>query len=99
MAILAIVAIIFLVSVGGGWLYFAVMESSSKQGTLGKMVLKLKVTDLNGNRLGFGRATGRYFAKWINSFALYVGWIIAGFTARKQGLHDFIAGTLVLKTH
>lgn len=99
MAILAMFPILMIITLGGGWLYFALMESSAKQGTLGKMLLKLKVADLNGNRIGFGRATGRYFAKWINSFTFLIGWIIAGFSARKQALHDFIAGTLVLKTN
>lgn len=79
------------------WLYFSLMESSAKQATLGKMVLSLKVTDLNGQRLTFGRATGRYFSKIISALIMYVGFIMAGFTEKKQALHDMIAGTLVWK--
>ena len=48
-----------------------------------------------GNRISFERASGRYFAKWVSSLTLLVGYIIAGFTARKQALHDMLAGTLV----
>jgi uncharacterized RDD family membrane protein YckC len=99
MALMATMPILLIVTGAGGWLYFALMESSTKQGTLGKMLLKLKVADPNGNRIGFGRATGRYFAKWISSFTLSIGWIMAGFTEKKQALHDFIAVTVVLKTN
>ena len=90
----------YLVLVAGiaiaGWIYFALMESSSPQGTLGKMALGVKVTDMAGNRISFGRATGRYFAKMISSLTLGVGYIMAGFTQQKQALHDIIAGCLVV---
>jgi uncharacterized RDD family membrane protein YckC len=85
-----LIALIF-----GSWLYEAFMESSSYQATLGKMILGMKVTDLNGNRISFERATGRHFAKWLSSITLCIGYIMVGFTERKQGLHDLLAGTLV----
>jgi uncharacterized RDD family membrane protein YckC len=78
------------------WLYFAKMESSEKQATVGKKALGIYVTDLNGQRLTFGRATGRFFAKIVSSLIpFYIGWIMAGFTEKKQALHDMMAGTLV----
>jgi uncharacterized RDD family membrane protein YckC len=79
-----------------GWLYFAGFESATG-GTPGKMVLGLSVTDMNGNRISFLRATGRYFAKILSGLILLIGFIMVGFTAQKQGLHDKIASTLVLK--
>jgi uncharacterized RDD family membrane protein YckC len=79
----------------GSWLYEAFMESSSYQATLGKMIFGMKVTDLNGNRISFERATGRHFAKWLSGIILGIGYIMVGFTERKQGLHDLLAGTLV----
>jgi len=79
----------------GSWLYEAFMESSSYQATLGKMIFGMKVTDLNGNRISFERATGRHFAKWLSTIILGIGYIMVGFTERKQGLHDLLAGTLV----
>ena len=79
------------------WIYEAAMESSSLQATLGKMIFGMKVTDLNGNRISFARATGRHFAKYLSSLILFVGYIMAGFTQRKQALHDMIAGTLVIR--
>jgi uncharacterized RDD family membrane protein YckC len=79
------------------WLYEALMTSSSKQGTLGKMAFGMKVTDLNGVRISFARATGRFFAKILSGMILNIGYIMAGFTERKQALHDMIAGTLVLR--
>jgi len=80
-----------------GWLYFALMESSNKQATLGKMLIGIKVIDLEGNRISFGKATARHFSKIISGVILAVGYIMAGFTQRKQALHDIIAGTLVVK--
>ena len=79
----------------GSWLYEAFMESSSYQATLGKMIFGMKVTDLNGNRISFERATGRHFAKWLSTMILGICYIMVGFTERKQGLHDLLAGTLV----
>lgn len=78
-------------------LYFTLMESSKWQATLGKRAVGIMVTDLEGRRISFGRALGRYFAKLISGLIIYIGFIMAGFTERKQGLHDMIAGTLVIK--
>ncbi len=74
------------------------MESSSYQGTLGKMALGLIVTDLQGRRVTFGRASGRFFAKIITGLIPFaLGYIMAGFTEKKQALHDMIASCLVLR--
>jgi uncharacterized RDD family membrane protein YckC len=81
----------------GQWLYEALLTSSSWQGTIGKRVLRLKVVDEAGNRIGFGRATGRFFAKILSSMFFCIGFIIIGFTERKTGLHDMLAGTKVMK--
>jgi len=78
------------------WVYEAIMLSSEKQATLGKMVLGIAVTDLNGGRINFARATGRHFAKWISALILGIGFLMAAFTERKQALHDMIADTLVV---
>lgn len=80
-----------------GWLYYALMESSRTQGTLGKMALGLKVTDLEGKPVSFGRATGRYFGKIISGMILYIGYILAGLTEKKQALHDIMASCLVVR--
>jgi uncharacterized RDD family membrane protein YckC len=79
------------------WLYYALMESSSRQATIGKIVLGISVTNLSGNRISFGRATGRYFAKIISGITLSIGYIMAAFTAKRQTLHDIIASTVVIK--
>lgn len=84
-----------LISIIIGVAYFAGMESSSHQATLGKKVLGMVVTDLAGNRLSLGRAVGRYFAKFVSAIILGIGFIMVAFTEKKQGLHDMIAGTLV----
>ena len=79
------------------WLYYALFESSAWQATLGKKALGLEVTDMAGSRIGFGRATGRYFGKIISSIILLIGFIMAGLTEKKQALHDMMAGTLVIR--
>jgi len=98
--IIAIVSSVFIYIVlafVGQWLYEALLTSSSWQATLGKRVLQLKVTDELGNRIGFGRATGRFFAKILSSMFFCIGFIMVGLTDRKRGLHDMLAGTLVMK--
>lgn len=80
------------------WLYFAIMEST-KGATVGKMALGIKVTDMEGQPISFGRATGRYFGKILSALTLYIGFIIAGFTQQKQALHDILAKTLVVNKY
>lgn len=85
------------ISIVGGFLYYALMESSSTQGTLGKMALGLVVTDLDGKPISFVKATGRYFGKILSALIFLIGYIMAAFTSKKQALHDMLAGSLVLK--
>jgi len=85
------------VIVVGEWLYFALLESSSWQGTLGKKALGLAVVNADGTRLTFGRASGRYLAKIVSSLTFCIGYMMAGWTSQKRALHDMIAETLVVK--
>ncbi|OOG46338.1 transporter [Rhodanobacter sp. C06] len=78
------------------WLYFAFCESSAWQATVGKLALGVRVTNLQGARISFLRATGRFFAKYLSVLIMFIGFIMVAFTRRKQGLHDMIASTLVL---
>lgn len=77
------------------WLYFALQESSPAQATLGKRAIGARVTDLNGDRISFAHATGRYFATALCYITLYIGFLMAAFTARKQALHDMATNTVV----
>lgn len=96
LAAVAAYLVAILLIVVGQWLYYALMESSGKQATLGKLALGLVVTDLGGNRISFGRATGRYFGKILSGMIMMIGYIMAGFTERKQALHDIMASCLVI---
>jgi eukaryotic-like serine/threonine-protein kinase len=80
-----------------GWCYDAGMESSSWQATLGKRVLGIVVTDHAGDRISFGRATGRHFAEFLSFILFGAGYLIQPFTEKRQALHDIIAGTLVVR--
>jgi uncharacterized RDD family membrane protein YckC len=80
-----------------GWLYYALMESSKYQGTIGKMFLKIKVTDLDGNKINFLKASIRHLSKFLSGIILGIGFLMVLWTDRKQGLHDIIAKTLVIK--
>jgi len=88
---------LIVIAIALDWLYFAGFESSAWQATLGKKALGLEVTDLGGQRISFGRASGRFFGKIISNLTLLIGYILAGFTEKKQALHDMIAGTLVTR--
>ena len=80
------------------WLYFALMESSPKSATLGKMALGLMVLDTDGYPISFGQATGRYFGKILSALPCYAGFITAFFNEKKQGWHDSMANTVVVDT-
>ncbi len=95
-AIFGAMMMLMLVAFVGQWLYFALFESASVQATPGKMAMGIKVVDDSGRRIGFGRASGRYFSKIISGMILNIGYLLAGFTERKQALHDMLAGTLVV---
>ena len=93
--VLAFIGLLALMIVGP-WLYQAILESSPRQATLGKIACGIKVTDLQGNRVSFGRATGRYFAGWITGMTWLIGYLMVAFTKRRQALHDMIAETVVV---
>ena len=78
------------------WLYYAGMESSTRQATLGKRALGIRVTDEHGERLSFARASGRFFGMFLSVLVLGLGFLMVAFTRRKQGLHDLLVGALVV---
>jgi uncharacterized RDD family membrane protein YckC len=79
------------------WLYSAFMESSAMQATVGQLALSIKVTNLDGHRIGFGRATARHFSQILSAMILGIGYLMIAFTEKKQALHDMIAGCLLVK--
>lgn len=78
------------------WLYFAGFESSRSQATPGKLLMHIVVTDMTGNKPTFARVTLRHFAKFVSALVIFIGFLMIGLTQRRQGLHDRIAGCLVL---
>jgi len=78
------------------WLYFAGFESSRSQATPGKLLMRIVVTDMAGNKPTFARVTLRHFAKFVSAIPVFLGFLAIGLTQRRQGLHDLIAGCLVL---
>lgn len=89
-------ALIWLFTIVSGWLYSSLMESSKYQATLGKLALGIKVTGAHGERISFARATGRFFGKMVSAMTLYFGFYMAGFTQKRQALHDLLANTFVV---
>ncbi len=79
------------------WIYFAAQEASSNRATIGKIAARVAITDYHGKKITFLRASLRYFAKYVSFILIFAGFIMIGFTARKQGLHDKIAGTLAFR--
>jgi len=86
----------FLLGIFTSLLYYSIFESSSHQATPGKMALGIIVTDIAGQRISFGRAVGRDLSKILSVLTLGIGYLMIGFTEEKRGLHDYIAGTLVI---
>ena len=97
--VLSIVPGIITINLLVSWMYFALLQSSAKQATVGKMALNLIVTDLNGDRLTFARASLRYFSKILSSAIFMIGYIMAAFTEKHQALHDLIANTYVIRKY
>ena len=85
-----------LIGMSVGFVYEVCFTSSKWQATIGKRAFGLKVVDAQGQRISFLRATGRYFAKIISAILLFIGYMMVGWTKRKQGLHDIIAATYVI---
>ncbi len=79
-----------------GWLYFAGMESSSNMGTFGKITMGIMVVSVQGERISFLNATGRYLAKIISAVILFIGYIMAAFDSHNQALHDKLAKSFVI---
>jgi len=96
-SLLATSLLVWFIRVIVSWAYGAGFESSRFQATPGKMLLGVKVTDLEGHRITFLRATGRQLGKWVSGLILGIGYLLVAFSDRKQGLHDFMAGTLVCR--
>lgn len=90
-------AITSLFGLVSGFLYYSLLHSSEWQATLGKKALGLKVTDLEGRRITFGKAAARYFASLLSAIILLIGYIMAAFDDRKRTLHDRLVGTYVVK--
>ena len=82
-----------------GWIYFATMESSNYQATMGKNLLGLQVVGTDGDQISFGKASGRHFGKIISLLILGIGYFMIGWTKQKQGLHDKMAGCLVVRVN
>jgi len=81
----------------GSWFYYALLQSSSRQATLGQLALGLRVTDLEGRRISFARASARHFATVLSGLTFGIGYVMVLFTTRKQTLHDLVAGTVVVR--
>ena len=99
-AIVGTTALLLVALIIINWLYEALMTSSPRGATLGKMALGLRIVRFDGAQLSFGRATARYFAKAIATPAvpLFIGYIMVAFTNRKRALHDILVDTLVIRS-
>ncbi|MBV6493214.1 MAG: hypothetical protein LDLANPLL_01229 [Turneriella sp.] len=88
--------LIFILNIWLTWIYYALMESSSLQGTLGKLALGVRVFHVDKRALTFEEATKRYFAKILSRYILLIGYILCAFSSKKQAMHDFIANSVVI---
>jgi len=86
-----------LLSIVLNWIYYATMESGVSQATIGKKAMGLSVTDVDGSRISFAQATGRYFGRYLSILILWIGYFMMLWDEKKQTLHDKMANTLVIK--
>ncbi|WP_081498635.1 RDD family protein [Myroides injenensis] len=94
--ILLIPSIIF-AGIIANWLYFALTQSGKKQQSVGQSALSIQLLSIDGDKVTFGQATGRYFARFLSALIFMIGYLMFFFTDRKQCLHDMIANTLVVR--
>ncbi len=87
----------FAITLGATWIYYTMFEASSWQATPGKRVMKIYVTDMVGQRPSVARVAARNVAKIISNLSFLVGYLVAGFTVKKQALHDMVTSCLVLR--
>jgi uncharacterized RDD family membrane protein YckC len=87
----------FLFTILLDWLYYALQESGAAQATLGKKALGLKVTSVDGTRISFGQATGRFFGRYVSAVILLIGYLMMLWDDKQQTLHDKMAGTVVIR--
>jgi len=66
--------------------------------TPGKMVAKLRIVNPDGSKIGYGRATGRFFAEILSGLICYIGYLMVAFDDEKRALHDRICSTRVVRT-
>ncbi len=81
------------------WLYDALQHQGAKQATVGQRTMNIKLVSLDGNPVTFGQATGRFFAKFLSVIFFFAGYFMFFFNDKKQCLHDYLAGTIVVKTY
>jgi uncharacterized RDD family membrane protein YckC len=80
------------------WIYSAALESSPKGGAIGKQIMGIRVTDMEGNRISFPKATLRYLTRLLSFFLAGFGCVMIFFTLKRQGLHDQLANTIVVNS-
>lgn len=65
--------------------------------TPGKMAAKIRIVNVDGSKVSYGKACARYFAEILSSLTLGIGYIMAAFDDEKRALHDRICGTRVIR--
>lgn len=79
------------------WLYWSLLQSSNNQATVGQKAMGLKTVALNGDKIDFGRATGRFFGNFLNILTFFIGYFMFFFNDKNQCLHDYVSGCVVVK--
>ena len=80
------------------WLYWSLQHCSESQATVGQNACNIKLMAISGEKIGFGRATGRFFGNLLNIFTFFIGFLLFFFTTNRQCLHDLVTSTVVVET-
>jgi uncharacterized RDD family membrane protein YckC len=95
--ILIIIIPVFLIPIIPAWLYWSLQQSGKSQSTVGQNVFDIKTISTDGSKISFGQATGRYFGNFLNVLTFFVGFFMFFFNNKKQCLHDYLSGCIVVK--
>jgi uncharacterized RDD family membrane protein YckC len=78
--------------------YHTYLEGPQKHGSFGKRFLGIAIVTDKGGPMDYGKAFARWFSSIVSHMTQSIGFVIAAFTPRRQALHDYIVGTLVVES-
>jgi uncharacterized RDD family membrane protein YckC len=77
-------------------LIYEVVFNGTFGATIGKMAIGARIVRVDGSRIGYGIAAGRWLGERLSDFSFFIGYLFIAFRKDKRALHDLLAGTRVI---